>query len=547
MSIRSGVADRLWFAALVVVVVGAAGRPNRSQTHSSPPDIDRAPPAGACPSGGATAEPQAGDWNGWGRGPANSRYQPQPGLTPGDVRRLKVKWAFAYDGKNPRGQPTVVGGRVYVANAGRVYALNAKTGCTYWTYASEGGVRTAISIGRLPRESPAESAAYFGDDRAVVHAVDARAGTLLWKTKIEDARGALITGSPTLYNNRLYVPVSSNEEGLASWIKNYECCKFRGSIVALDAATGAVVWKTYTIAEAPKPFKKSADGVELYGPAGASVWSAPTIDVDRRLLYVGTGNSYTDVPTSASDAILAIEIDSGRIAWISQQTSHDNYVMNCPTPGVRNCPEVLGEDFDFGSSPILHTLPTGRTVILAGQKSGALYALDPNRGGALLWKIRLTSGGFLGGIEWGPAADRDNVYVAISDVTARDGAPGLYAVAVATGERIWTTPAPTPACSWGVAGCSHAQSQAVTVIPGIAFSGSIDGHLRAYSTNDGAVVWDFDTARAYDTVTGGQANGGSLDAGGPAVVDGVLYVNSGYSLIAGRSGNVLLAFSVDGK
>jgi polyvinyl alcohol dehydrogenase (cytochrome) len=494
----------------------------------------------------AAMTPGPDDWNGWGRSIENSRYQPQPKLGATDVPRLELKWAFAYPKVGVRGQPTVVGGRVFVAStSGQVYALDARTGCTYWTYELKGNVRGAIAVGRYPANSNAEYVAYFGDDQAVVHAVNAFSGAPLWTVKVDDFPAAIISGSLFFYRGRVYVPVSSREETLAGFLPNYQCCKFRGSVVALDAASGKTLWKQYAIEDEPKPFKKNAQGGDMFGPAGASVWSAPTIDAKRNLLYVGTGNSYTDVETKASNAIVALDLDSGQIKWVSQQVAQDNYVMNCTNPGKGNCPETLGDDYDFGASPILQTLPDGKRIILAGQKSGILYALNPDRKGELVWKVKLSPGGYLGGIQWGPAADDEQVYVAISDVTAgKDGTPGLYAVRVTDGRKIWATPAPTPQCSWGVAGCSHAQSQAVTVIPGVVFSGSIDGHLRAYSTKDGSIIWDFDTARTYEAVNGMVANGGSLDTGGPTLVDGMLYVNSGYRLLAGHAGNVLLAFFV---
>ena len=520
---------------------------------SSKPATKSAPAAQAKPQTTTTtcaaAAPMridANAWNGWGRDVENSRYQPAPGLAAADVPRLCVKWAFAMPGRGVRGQPAVAGGRVFVAsNEGHVYALDAKSGCTLWTYAAAGAsARTAISAGALPGGG---FAVYFGDDKGGVHAVDAATGAALWKVKADDFRGAMITGAPTLYRDRLYVPVSSNEEMVAGFSAAYECCKFRGSIVALDAATGRQLWKSYVIAEEPKAFRR-ASGKQGWGPAGAAVWSAPTIDAKRNLLYAGTGNSYTDVATKTADAIVAFDLDSGAMRWSRQQTEHDNYILNCKKGGNANCPDVAGEDYDFGSSPILHTLPDGRQVILAGQKSGILYALDPDRDGELLWKVRLSPGSYVGGIQWGSAADGERVYVAISDAVAERGAaPGLHAIDAADGRVQWSTPAPAPPCSWGTLGCSHAQSGAVTAIPGIAFSGALDGHLRAYATGDGAIVWDFDTARSYDTVNGLAGSGGSLDTGGAAIVDGMLYINSGYALLAGHVGNVLLAFSIDGK
>lgn len=488
-------------------------------------------------------------WNGWGRDPENSRYQPKPGIAPEDVPKLKVKWAFGYPGTFTYGQPAIAGDRLYVTSSnGTVFALNALTGCEYWTYAAAASARTAISIGAMPAGSTAKFAAYFGDDKANVYAVDADTGAPIWKVKVDDHPVARITGAPLLYQNRLFVPVSSVEEVAGNDIK-YECCKFRGSVAALSADTGKLLWKTYTIADAPAPFRKNSAGTQMYGPAGAAVWSAPALDVERKLIYVGTGNSYTDVETSTANSILALDMETGSMKWSTQATPKDNYLVNCPKPGVGNCPVSDGPDVDFGSSPVLRTLSDGRQVVLAGQKSGAVFALDPDDGGEILWQEKVGEGSPLGGVEWGFAADGVNAYVAIADaVTKPDAAkPGITALKLETGERVWSTPAPKPECSWGKFGCLAAQSQAVTVIPGAVFSGSMDGHLRAYSTADGAIVWDFDTAKAYETVNGVKAKGGSLDAGGPTIANGILYVNSGYGRIVGHWGNVLLAFTVEGK
>jgi polyvinyl alcohol dehydrogenase (cytochrome) len=504
--------------------------------------------ANLCKARGGPINLNAPQWNGWGRDLSNSHYQPKPGLKAEDVPKLKVKWAFAYPGNMAYGQPTIIGDRLYITSeVGQIYCLNAQTGCTYWTI--NAGVRSAITVGPLPAGSPARFAAYFGDEKSFVHAVDASTGKPLWKTKIEDHLLSRVTGAPVLYKNRLYVPLSSFEEG-AGRDPKYECCKFRGSLVALDAYTGKIIWKAYTVQDEPKPFKKNSAGTQMYGPAGGAIWSAPTIDLKRRVIYVGTGNSYTDVETHHADAIIAFDMETGKVRWSYQATPRDNFLVGCRQAGSGNCPEKGGPDYDFGSSPILHTMPDGKQVLLAGQKSGVMWALDPDNNGKVLWEVKVGNGGALGGIEWGFAADEQNLYVPVADPGGQPDKrkPGITAIKIATGEQIWHVPAPPPKCSWGAARCTNSQSAAATVIPGVVFSGSMDGHIRAYSTKDGTVIWDFDTAATpYDAVNGKQAKGGSLDAGGPTIASGVLYVNSGYGRFVGRPGNALLAFSVDGK
>jgi polyvinyl alcohol dehydrogenase (cytochrome) len=524
----------------------------------------------ACPKGGGKAftnpfnQPS---WNGWGASPSQTRFQTaeMAGLRPDQVPKLKLKWAFGFAGVGQAyAQPAVVSGRVFVGSAaGKVYSLSADTGCVYWVFDAQAPVRTAITVGAVG----ARWAVYFGDRRANAYALDAITGALLWKTHLDEHRGAVITGAPTLAGGKLYVPMSSYEEVLGA-APSYECCKFRGSVSALDAATGKVIWKTYTIAEEPKAIRKNKQGVQLWGPSGAAVWSSPTVDLKKHMVYVATGDSYSDPPASTSDAFMAFDSQTGKLAWSRQLTAGDAFNNDClRPPAVRdNCPDGNGPDFDFGSSPILVDLPNGRRALIAGQKSGVVHAVDPDRRGEILWQTRVGKGGRLGGVQWGSAADTKNVYVALSDVkslgAARDksgaqenlrGVPrmldpkaggGLFALKLETGEVVWHTP--HPGCG-DKPGCSPAQSAAVSLIPGVVFSGGLDGHLRAYSTTNGQIIWDVDTQQDYTTVNGVKANGGSLDGPGPVIVGGMLYVNSGYLFQGGAPGNVLLAFSLDVK
>jgi len=486
-------------------------------------------------------------WNGWGRDLDNTHYQPKPGIKPEDVPRLKVKWAWTHPGPMATGQPTIIGDRLFVTTeAGQLFSLNAQTGCTYWNVNTGAGLRSAVSVGPLPAGSKAKFAIYFGDQKSNVTALDAETGELLWKTKVEDHLMARITGSPVLYRDRLYVPVSSVEEVTGRDAK-YPCCKFRGSLVSLDAYTGKLLWKSFTVQEEPKPFKINSAGTQMYGPAGGAIWSAPTLDLKRKVIYVATGNSYTDVPTGHSDAIIAFDMETGKLKWVNQVTPKDNFLVGCRQPGVGNCPEDAGPDYDFGSSPVIRSLPGGKQIILAGQKSGVIYALDPDRQGKVLWQQRLGAGGALGGIEWGFAVDEKNVYVPMADVSGPGRKPGITALSFATGATLWNVPAPPINCSWGTTRCNNSQSAAVSVIPGVVFSGSVDGHLRAYSAANGVIVWDVDTAPPIATVNGGPTKGGALDGGGPTIANGILYTNSGYGKIVGQPGNLLLAFSVDGK
>ena len=484
------------------------------------------------------------DWNGWGVETDNARYQPKPGLASSDVPKLKLKWAFGFPGDNrATAQPTVAGGRVFVSSvSGTIYSLDAATGCTYWAYKAGSSVRTAISI--APSKSTGRYIAYFGDIRSYTHAVDAETGTLVWKTRVEDHPASRITGAPVFYDGRLFVPVASLEEGSAR-APQYECCTFRGSMVSLDADSGKQLWKTFSVLDPPKATRKSKVGTQLYGPAGAAIWSAPTIDAKRKLVYAATGDSYTDVDIHTSDAIVAFNLDTGSLVWVSQVTPKDNFIVGCPASP--NCPEDLGPDFDFGSSPILRNIGGGKQILVAAQKSGIVWGLDPDQKGKVVWQTKIGAGSALGGIEWGHAADDQNTYAAVSDLIVRkDPQPGIWALKLATGEKVWSTPAPKVTCAEGQ-NCNGAQSAAISVIPGAVFSGAINGHFRAYSTKTGEILWDFDTARAFETVNQVKAKGGSINGAGPTIAGGMVFTNSGYSGFGGTAGNVLLAFSVDGK
>ena len=526
----------------------------------------------ACPAGAAPfADPLNGPhWTGWGAGPSQHRFQTaeMAGLAPADVPRLKLKWAFAFSGANQAfAQPAVAGGRVFVGSAtGAVHALDAQTGCEFWTFRADGPVRTAVSLGRFDAVA-GRWIVFFADRASNVYAVDAQTGELVWKRRVGDHLAAMITGAPTLVDGGLYVGTSSFEEAIGA-SGQYQCCTFRGAVTALDAATGEARWTSHVIPEQPKPVRKNRLGVQLWGPSGAGIWSSPTVDVGRGVVYVTTGDSYSDPAAATSDAFVAFDLDTGELLWSRQTTPGDAYTVDCdfPEEARTNCPQANGPDHDFGSSAILVSLPDGRRALVAGQKSGVVHAVDPDRRGAILWQTPVGTGGRLGGVQWGSAYDGTRVFVALSDAVVEAPRPGgesgqptflgvpmrlnaeagggLYALDPATGEVVWHTP--HPGCG-GRPGCSPAQSAAVTAMPGIVFSGGLDGHLRAYAADTGAIVWDVDTARDYETVNGVPARGGSIDGPGPVVAGGMLLVNSGYFYIGGMPGNVLLAFSVDGR
>jgi polyvinyl alcohol dehydrogenase (cytochrome) len=530
------------------------------KTFGSALNTEPSPHAMCSPGAKNDFNPAAGPaWTGWGVNTSNTRFQAaaMAGLTAAQVPRLKLKWSFGFPGElNANAHPTYAGGRVFIGSpSGNIYSLSAATGCIHWHIDVGSQVRSAITVAKIETAAGPVWAAFFGDGKAQAWAVDAATGKEIWKTRVDEFPVARLTGSPVFYGGRLYVPVASGEEAAGS-VPAYECCRFRGSLVALDAATGKQVWKTWTIDEPAKATTKNKIGTQLWGPSGAPIWSTPAIDSKLNVVYVTTGDNYSEPSTKTSDAFMAIDMTTGKILWMRQMTLDDAYTSACRLPDRTNCPDVNGPDFDFGASPILVTLRNGKRALLAGQKSGIVHALDPDKQGEVLWQVRVGKGGTMGGVQWGSAADQSNIYVAVSDIkrimldystttdTDASQGGGMYALRLENGERIWYT---APASCGERKRCSPAQSAAVSAMPGVAFSGSVDGHLRAYSAANGKVIWDFDTIRTYKTVDGVEGRGGSLDGPGPVIAGGMVFAESGYAAAGGMPGNVLLAFSVDGK
>ncbi len=487
------------------------------------------------------------NWNGWGVDVVNSRYQAHTSIRADNVPGLKLKWAFGIpDASTAYGEPTVVGGRVFFGSGnGTVYALSAESGCTIWTYRAETTVRTAITVAAT---GASRALAYFGDGEANLYAVDAQDGKLLWKIKADSHRAARITAAPQLYRGRLYVGIASNEE-LSGGDPDYPCCTFRGNVVAVDALTGKLIWRGYAINEEPHP-TTNGESHAKFSPAGAAIWDAVTIDAKLGRLYVGTGDAYVDPAADGTDAVVAFDLATGKRLWVQQKTPNDVFNFGCIDPRHFNCPPQMGPDVDFGSSPILVNLGGGHRVLLAGQKTGVMYGLDPDDGGKELWQARVGKGSGLGGIEWGSATDGKNVYAANSDIStltspgANPPPPGgLAAIDIRTGKLLWKTMPPKTPCE-GKPGCSAGQLAAVTAANDVVFSGAMDGHLRAYAAADGKIVWDFDTQPDFPTVNGVAAHGGSMSGSGAVVSGRMLYVASGFTVTAGMPGNVVLAFEL---
>jgi polyvinyl alcohol dehydrogenase (cytochrome) len=495
-------------------------------------------------------------WRGWSPDASNARFQNAAGtrLDAAQLGRLELKWAYGFPGDVIAfAAPTVDSGTLFVGSAGgTIQALDARSGCLHWTYAARGPVRSALTITR----EAGQRVLVFSDQNGWLYSLDARTGKQRWAKQIEAHEATRLTGAVAVHEGIAFVPAASWEETRAVDAA-YPCCTFRGSLTAVRVRDGAVVWKTYLVDE-PKQTGVNAAGAPAYGPSGAGVWSTPTIDAARGVVYVATGDNYSHPGTAMSDAIVALEMKSGRIVWVRQTTADDVFNARCGGRD-RNC----GPDHDYGAPAILLRAASGRDVLVAGQKSGIVYAFDPDAAGNILWQTRVGRGGTGGGVQWGMASDGQKVYAAVSDLARRrpeglaSGAGqnavgdaqfepavggGLTALDVLTGARVWfASPAP---CAPPRPGCSPAQPGAVSAIPGVVFSGAMDGHIRAFSSTDGRVLWDFDTVQTFRTVNGEPAKGGSLDGAGAVVVGDMVFVSSGYPRFGGAPGNVLLAFGI---
>ncbi len=485
-------------------------------------------------------------WNGWGNGLANARFQSSAaaGLTAATVPDLKLKWAFGFPGGTSAfGQPTVVAGRVFVgSDIGYVYSLDAATGCVYWSYRTDAGVRNAMTVGPIRGHGKTRYAVYFGDLKANAYAIDAQTGAGIWKTHVEKHFATRVTAAPALYKGRLFVPISA-WEGFQARVLDYACCTADGSVSALDANTGKRIWKTYSIAQRPRPTHKNSQGVQQWAPAGVPIWNTPTIDPRHHAVYVGTGDASTYPAPVTTDAILALDLNTGKRLWSHQIYKGDSFIVGCAGAGkTENCPKQLGPDWDVPMSPMVTQLPDGRTLIVFAMKPGDVLALDADQKGEVAWRDdhnhantapQSASGAAMRnrGPMWGAAMDDHFAYVPCSGT-------GIAAVNLADGKNQWCVPLDTATDP------KVGYSAAVTVIPGVLFAGGTDGSVWALSTEDGHTLWKYKTAIDFKTVNAVPAHGGSIVSAGATVAGGMLFVGSGYGVVSETPGNVLLAFGV---
>ena len=507
--------------------------PPRCQGASADFDFGRPPP-----------------FSGWGFDPANTRYvnARSSGLSAANIVHLRLKWAFGVEGAiRMASQPALAGGAIYLGGQdGSVYALEQGSGCLRWQFHALAEVRTGIVVSPWNGgDAGARPRVYFGDLIGNIYAVDAISGALLWRDQADAHPTSTLTAAPVLKGDRLYVAVSSIEEGVPG---KYDCCTFRGSIVAYEARSGKRVWQSYLLPQAV--FRgTTSSGEKMYAPAGAAVWGAPAIDERRGLLYFGTGDSYTSPAPQLSDAIVAMRLDTGKIVWSYQATRHDAWNVGCMLKEKPNCPREDGPDHDFGTAAILAADTRGRERVFAGQKSGWVHAVDPDTG-HLLWKTRVGRGGLMGGVYFGLATREDMLFVPVNDVPdggVHDEAakPGLYALDVHDGRVLWRAPIDADVCKDRGAQCAPGMAAPVTASGDLLFAGAGDGELRVFDARSGEKLWQYDTTQTAVTVGGGSAHGGSMGGGaGPVVWGGTLIVESGYGFAGRMPGNVMLVFEV---
>jgi len=487
---------------------------------------------------------------GWGRDTRRYVSSELAGFDRGQITDLELKWSFGFPASTrARSQPTIAMGAVFVGSQdGTVYAFDLETGCVRWRFAARAEVRTGITLGsRGPEGIPT---AYFGDIIANLYALDATTGELVWQTSPDDHHSATLTGTPAFANGNLYVPVSSLEVVTAA-NPEYACCTFRGHVMAVNGDDGAILWDSYAIPNAPISIEDTKAGTKIFAPSGAPVWTSPTIDAERNLLIFGTGENYSSPADKNSDAVIAVRLDTGERIWSRQTFPEDAWNVACMMVDNPNCPEEDGPDYDQASSPLLVDIGDGKTVVVAGQKDGRVFALDWQTGTKKLWEVRLGRGSIQGGVHFGMAADGATVYVPINDMNdTRNGEwldpktarPGVSAVDAATGEVLWSH-LQKNVCGEGRPFCDPGVSAAITATDRAVIAGHLDGIIRIYDSASGEIIWTYDTTVPVTGTNGVTAKGGGMSGSGPALGAGHMVINSGYGLYNHEAGNALLVFA----
>ena len=486
---------------------------------------------------------------GWGIDHRNTRYQPRSTLNSSNAAGLTLKWVYGLAGTTPRSYPLVTEDTIFVGDGGRgVVALDRETGCERWVHEHPGYIASAI----LPGQIEDRPILLYNDRTKGLYAIDARTGDDVWHAAVADEPVPWYSGTPLVTRDVVYLPVASLEVGLAA-NPFYGCCTTSGGLAAFDIRTGKQLWYLPTIEAEAQVTGTHFGFVQEYGPSGAAVWGAPSYDAQRNWLFFGTGQNFTHPTTDTSDAIFAVDAGTGKVVWVRQYTKNDAYTAACNIKALNhpNCPEPTGPDVDFGAPTMLLHGKSGRDLLIGGQKSADVHAMDPATG-TPIWTRKLGRGGIIGGVHWGMAASEDLglLFVPISDKEVKGfpapgtPSPGLYALDVETGEQRWSyardSRCPEEACVFGL-------SSAIIAANDVVVTGTIDGYLDVLSAQTGRVLWSHDSWREYTSVNGVETSGGAFDAHGPMLADNLLVVTSGYGYVGRqRGGNALLVFAVEG-
>ncbi len=479
-------------------------------------------------------------WSNWGNGLSNQRVQAKSSLNPQNINQLELKWAFGFnDSIRIRSQPLVTEDTIYIGSqSGHVYALSLDTGCQWWSFKADAEVRGAITL------SDNKKSILFTDFAANVYRLNSLNGEIEWKKNVATHPLTTITGSIAVTQDSVFIPLSSTEV-VSAIDPNYMCCTFRGGLIALNTSNGDERWKMHTVPE-PKKTGYNSNRISSWGPSGAPVWSTPTIDLERGLIYIGVGQNYSHPATELSDAIIAIGIESGRVVWHKQTLSGDVWNAACVTNRI-NCPGEYGPDYDIGASIIL--IEGDKDMLIAGQKSGMVFAMDPDDNGSIIWQKRVGRGGKKGGVHWGMTIDDDSIFVPIADLPEKipsqySPMPGIHALRIKDGSKEWYRPA-LPVCEDEKYHCYPSVSAAPSRVGSMIITGSMNGIIEIISTKDGNLLWSFDTAKQFKTINQISANGGSIDSNGPIIAGNHLIATSGYDIYGQLTGNILLVFSIE--
>jgi polyvinyl alcohol dehydrogenase (cytochrome) len=480
----------------------------------------------------------------------NSRHldAAQAGLTTADLSNLELAWAVAFpETSGMRAAPVIIGSTIFYSatDSGRVFAFDINSGCAKWVYESGTRLRSSLAYD----EVDGMGLLAFSDGNGMIHAVNAENGEQHWVESGQASNNqGMLTGSPVIHEDKIIVPVSGSGVITAA-NPNFECCENHGAVVALDVRTGDKLWEYHTMPAAEYTGQVSSSGVKQRGPSGAPIWTTPTIDVARNQVVVTTGENTSHPTTNTSDAIIALDLETGEANWVFQALENDMWNFACSARGP-NCiilDDTNSVDFDFGGPAILVETDE-RELLIAGQKSGDLWALDPETGG-LVWNQRVGEGTALGGNHWGIATDSERAFMTINDPGGMNGnsRPGLYSYFVGTGEPSWFYEV-QPECnderSDRLRRCEGLYGFSATPlsVDGAVITGGLDGRLFVFNSDTGEILFQYDTVTDYETVNGVEGYGGSIDSHSIAAGSGMVFIGSGYGQFQQVAGNVLLAF-----